>query len=197
MILFIANSIAGLCAQTDTNAAPKFPREPTRIDSDSADFDMNVNVRKATYLGHVRVNDPRMKLTCAQLVADLPEDGGRVNHIVAETNVVVDFTDDKGQTNHVTSDKAVYIYNVQGGVTNETVTFTGNAKVENAQGWLTGEPIIWNRANDSVTATNQKMIFRQNFNGAPKGTNSSPAKTNFPPKTIKSTDAMTIPPHQP
>ena len=65
--------------------------------------------------------------------------------------MVIDFTDEKGQTNHVTSDKAVYVYKVQNGVTNETVTLTGNAKVENAQGWLTGEPIVWNRANDSIT----------------------------------------------
>jgi lipopolysaccharide export system protein LptA len=188
----MTNGIASLCAQTETNAAPKFPREPTVIFSDSGFFSMN-NKREATYCGNVRVNDPQMKLTCAWLVADLPPDGGRVNHIVAETNVVIDFTNEKGQTNHVTSDKAVYVYNVQGGVTNETVTFTGDAKIESAQGWLTGEPIVWNRANNSVTATNQKMIFRQSLNGAPAGTNSSPAKTNFPAGTIENIDRMIIP----
>lgn len=189
--------MAGLCAQTDTNAAPKFPRQPTRIDSDSADFDMKMNAREVIYRGHVRVTDPQMKLTCARLAADLPPDGGRVNHIVAETNVVIDFTNEKNQTNHVMSDKAVYIYNVKNGVTNETVTFTGNAKIENAQGWLTGEPIVWNRANNSLTATNQKMIYRQNLNGAPAGTNSSRAKTNFPPGTIENIDRMIVPPRQP
>jgi lipopolysaccharide export system protein LptA len=65
---------------------------------------------------------------------------------------------------------------VQNGATNETVTLTGNAKVENAQGWLTGEPIIWNRANNSLSAMNQKMIFRQNLDSMKAGTNSPPAK---------------------
>src|SRR5664280_604909 len=87
-----------------TPPPPPPPRAPTRIDSDnSADFDLNGH--QAIYRGHVRVDDPEMKLTCAWLVADVPQAGGHPNHIVAETNVVIDFTDTKGQTNHVTSDK--------------------------------------------------------------------------------------------
>jgi len=168
-----------LRAQTDTNAAPKTMRGPTRIYSDNADFDMAGH--KGVYHGHVRVEDPQMKLTCAQLTADLPPSGGRPNHIVAETNVVIDFTDEKGQTSHATSDKAIYFYEVRKGATNETVTLTGNAKVENAQGWLTGEPIIWNRAKDSITATNQQMIYRQNPNGVK-------TNTTFPPGTIQNID---------
>ena len=133
---------------------------------------------KVVYRGNVRVDDPQMKLTCEQLVADLPQSGGRISHIVAETNVVIDFTDEKGQTMHATSDKAVYFYNVQDGATNETVTLTGNAKVENAQGWLTGEPIVWDRAGNHLTATNPKMIFRQDLGGATTGTNAPAANTN-------------------
>jgi lipopolysaccharide transport protein LptA len=160
-------------AQPVANAAPKPPPAPTRIESDSADFDLTA--RTAIYRGHVRVNDPEMKLSCALLVADLPPTGGRVNHIVAETNVVLDFVDEKGQTMHATSDKAVYAYRAQNDVTNEVVTLTGNAKVENAQGWLTGEPIIWDRAGNHLTAMNQKMIFRQSLNGA-IATNAAPVK---------------------
>jgi lipopolysaccharide transport protein LptA len=151
-------------AQTNTNTVLQMPREPTRIDSDRADFD--IAGHKAIYRGNVRVNDPQMKLTCAQLVADLPQPGERMNHIVAETNVAIDFVQEKNQTNHATSDQAVYLYNVQKGVTNETVTFTGHAKIETAQGWLTGEPIIWNRVNNSLTARNQKMIYRQTTTNA-------------------------------
>ena len=76
------------------------------ISSDSADFDLTGH--EAIYRGHVRVDDPQMKLTCEQLIADVPQSGGHVNHIVAETNVVIDFMDNKGQTNHATGDKAVY-----------------------------------------------------------------------------------------
>ena len=140
---------------------------------------MNTNARTATYYGNVRVDDPQMKLTCAWLVADLPQNGGHINHIVAETNVVIDFTDEKGQTNHATSDKAVYNYNVQGAVTNETVTLTGNARAENAQVILTGEPIVWNRANGGLTATNEHTIFRQNLDNAITRTNAPAANTNL------------------
>jgi lipopolysaccharide transport protein LptA len=152
------------------------------------DFDLNTH--QAVYQGNVRVDDPQMKLTCTHLVVYLPESGGRPNRIVAETNVVIDFADEKSQKMHATSDKSVYVYAIQNGATNETVTLTGNAKVENAQGWLTGEPIVWDRASNHLTATNQKMIFRQNLDGAKTG-------TNLPPGTIQNMDRLTLPPSQP
>ena len=186
-------------AQPDTNVVSKMPRTPTQIDSASGFFDGNGH--KAVYCGNVRVSDPEMKLTCAWLVVDLPQSGGRVSHIVAQTNVMIDATDSKGQTMHATSDKAIYSFQVKDSVTNETVTLTGNAKVENAQGWLTGEPIVWNRANDSVTATDQHMIFKQSLNGMPAGTNAPPVttnkltapKSNLPPGTIDNIDKMILP----
>jgi lipopolysaccharide export system protein LptA len=119
-----------------------------------------------------------MKLRCELLTVDLPQSGGRVSHIVAETNVVIDATDSKGQTMHATSDKAVYHFELVDSVTNETVTLTGNAKVETPQAWITGEPIIWNRANNSLTATDQHMIFKQGLNGATADTNAPATATN-------------------
>jgi lipopolysaccharide transport protein LptA len=188
-MLFALASAGALVAQTNTNAQLSVtatnkpetaPRAPTRIDSDRVDFD--TTARRAVYQGHVRVDDPQMKLTCAYLIADLPV-GGHVNHIVAETNVVIDFTDDKGQTNHATSDKAVYDYGVQNGVTNETVTLTGHPEVENAQGTLTGEPIVWDRANNHFSAVNETMIFRQNLDNTLLKTNPPAVKTNAPTGT--------------
>ena len=128
----------------------------------------------------MRVDDPEMKLTCALLVADVPQAGGHPNHIVAETNVVIDFTDKKGQTNHATGDKAVYVYNVQNGVTNETVTLTGNPEMENAQGTQAGDVIIWDRASNKIHFDNPHMVFRQNLNGATADTNSPPATVEKP-----------------
>ncbi len=178
----------GSAAEATTNAplptAPQpSPRPPTRIDSDqSADFDLNG--RRAIYRGHVRVDDPELKLTCGLLIADVPQAGGRPSRIVAETNVVIDFKDDKGQTNHATSDKAVYVFNVQNGVTNETVTLTGNPVMENAQGTQAGDVIIWDRASNKIHFDNPHMVFRQNLTSPVAGTN-SPAitKTNPPPPT--------------
>jgi lipopolysaccharide export system protein LptA len=135
-------------AQTNTPGTQPTPRGPTRISSKSGDFDLAGH--EATYRGHVRVDDPQMKLTCERLVADMPEAGEHPNHIVAETNVVIDFTDEKGQTNHVTGDKAVYLYSEQGGLTNETVTLTGNPQMENAQGLQAGDVIVWDRVNNKI-----------------------------------------------
>jgi lipopolysaccharide transport protein LptA len=189
IMLLTVTSGSWLRAQTNTDAtisvtatnklkaAPAAPRPPTQIFSDSWDY-YNMT-RQMIYRGHVRVDDPQMKLTCAQIVADLPPSGGRMNHIVAETNVMIDFTDDKGQTNHATSDKAVYNYNVQGMVTNETVTLSGHASVTNADGsWIKGEPIIWDRANNSVHAENEQMSINQNISNVMGSTNSPAANTN-------------------
>jgi lipopolysaccharide export system protein LptA len=163
------------------------------ITSASADFDLSGH--EAIYRGQVRVDDPQMKLACERLVADIPQSGGRVNHIVAETNVVIDFTDDKGQTNHVTCDKAVYVLKVQDGVTNETTTLTGNPqpRMENAQGTQAGDVIIWSRVNgnDHVSISgNYSMTSHQKFSHVAADTNSPTptSTTNSPPETIKNTD---------
>lgn len=191
-----------LHAQTNVAGAPKPPRAPTVITSERADFDLAA--RHAIYRDNVHVDDPQMKLTCELLTADLPQTGGHINHLVAQTNVVMDSVDDKGQTNHATSDKAIYDFKVVNGVTNETVTLTGNAKVESAESWMTGEPIIWDRVNNSIHAENQKMILRQNLTtglvntNAPATKTNLPAgpaelpltKTNFPPGTIQNIDRI-------
>ena len=180
-------------AQTNTPGALPTPRAPMFIHADSADFDLNGH--QGIWRWHVRVDDPQMKLTCERLVADMPQAGGRPNHIVAETNVVIDFTDDKGQTNHATGDKAVYVYSEQGGVTNKTVTLTGNPQIENAQGTQAGDVIILDLANNKAHFDNPHMIFRQNLNGTSADTNppvTAIKTTNFPPGTIENIDKNII-----
>jgi lipopolysaccharide export system protein LptA len=180
-------------ATTNSPGAPPPLRGPKLISSDSADFDMTA--RQAVYHGHVRVDDPQMKLTCAQLTADLSEAGGRPSRIVAETNVVIDSTDNKGKIYHVTGDKAVYIYNVQNGVTNETVTLTGNPQpqVEDAQGTQVADVITWNRVNNGFRFDgNYHMVFHQSFAGAMDTNSPTPIKTtNSPPGTSENVDKNT------
>ena len=177
-----------LHAQTNVADTPKPPRPPTLINSDHADFDLTVH--RAVYWDNVRVDDPKMILTCARLTADMPpsQAAAQLKHIVAETNVVIDSVDEKGQTNHATSDQAVYHYEVKSGITNETVTLTGNARMQNSQGILTGEPIIWDRINNHLTAVNQKMVVNQNIGSALTNTNAAPHKTNAPPGTVQNLD---------
>jgi lipopolysaccharide transport protein LptA len=172
------NAVAEILALVTTNAPTPTPKTnaPTRIDSDRADFDLNG--REAIYSGNVRVDDPRVKLACARLTVDLPQTGGRINHVVAETNVVIDAIDEKGATNHVTSDKAVYDYSVQGSVTNETITLTGNPQIQNAQGAQSGDVIIWDRANNHVRFINPHMISSENLDTVATNMNPAAAGTN-------------------
>jgi lipopolysaccharide export system protein LptA len=169
-ILFLFSG-GWLLAQT--NATPPPAVQPTEVSSDSADFDLKI--RRATYHDHVVVTDPKLKLTCELLVLDFPEGGGRLNHVLAETNVVIDFKDDKGSTYHVTSDKAIYHYSVVNSVTNESVTFTGHAQAETAEGFMTAEPMIWDRGTGHFRGSNIHMKSRQNLD-APGGTNTPSLK---------------------
>jgi lipopolysaccharide transport protein LptA len=168
--------LVSLNLRAQTNA----PAAPTWIDSDSAVFDRDGH--QATYRGHVHVRDPGMKLNCEWLIINLPQSGGRLNHIVAETNVVIDLLDEKGQTNHVTGDMAVYDYNVQGSVTNDTVTLTGNPQVKNSMGTQGGDKITWYRITGKFNFKNPKGILNQSFDTSTTKTNPPATKTNFPPK---------------
>lgn len=186
-------------AATNTLEAvsPPKPRAPTLISADHGEFDLANRV--VTYRGHVRVDDPELKLASEWLTTDLPRPGEHVSRIVAETNVVIDFMDDRGKTNHATCARTVYSYLVENGATNESVTLSGHAKVENADFVMTGEPIVLNLATRKITADSPVVTPRQSLINPSAGTNSAPATkapinaNNSPPATKPATD-MTNPP---
>jgi len=181
-----ADATVSLPAAANANVVlPPKPRSPTQIYADRGEFDWEL--RQATYHGHVRVDDPEMKLTSEWLVANVPQAGERVNHIVAETNVVIDFADENGKTNHATCDRAVYSYEVKDGTTNESVTLSGHAKVENAEIVATGEPITMNLTTRKITADNMVVTPRQNLINPN-------ARTSSPPATKPATDMTNLPP---
>jgi len=184
VLIYPTNSAVKAPSPVATNTAPVVqppqPRPPTLIEADGpADFDLTG--RRMIYRDHVRVDAPEMKLRCEWLAADLPQEGGRVTNIVAETNVVIDFTDEKGKAYHATGDRAVYSYRVQGGVTNETITLTANpAQIEDALGTQSGDEITYDRVSNHVSIPrNARMVSRQNLGGMLSGTN-SPTTTNQP-----------------
>jgi lipopolysaccharide transport protein LptA len=150
-IATIALMSFGLRAQTNLPATNSVPRV-THIDSDRADFDLNAHT--ATYRGNVHVTDPQMNLTCAYLIADLPE-AGHINHIVAETNVVIDLMQ-SNEMAHATGEMAVYDYAVKNGVTNETVTLTGNPTLKDARGMSRGDAIIWYPVENRLSIKNPR-----------------------------------------
>jgi lipopolysaccharide transport protein LptA len=168
IIFLTALGFCGLAvAQNSTN---KTAVRQTIIDSASADFDLNGGL--AVYYGHVVVTDPQMKLECDRLVVFIPKQGERLNRIEAQTNVVIHFSDNHGANATATGALAVYRYVVQAGQTNETVTLTGYPQVESEQGTLTGDAITWDRANNKLSATNQRMKLKQDLNQS-LGTNSA------------------------
>jgi lipopolysaccharide transport protein LptA len=176
LILFAAVLGATLGAQTNSTPATPRPQTPTQINSDSVDFDLQTHI--AIYRGNVRVDDPQMKLWCALLTATAPEAGGRIEKIVAETNVVMLLPDEKGFTNRATGDKLVYTYKVVEGVTNEVAVLTGNPKLEKPDMTVLGDVITWDRANNQLHVTNQRMIFRTDTQGGQ--TNPPPAANPKP-----------------
>jgi len=188
ILIYATNAAVKAAPSAATNTPPVVqppkPHPDTLIEADGpADFDLTG--RRMIQRDHVRVDAPEMKMRCEWLAADLPQEGGRVTNIVAETNVVIDFTDEKGKPYHATGDKAVYSYQVQGGVTNETITLTGNpAQIDEATVTSFGDEIIYYRINNRVSIPrNPRMISRQKLNGATAGTNVNEAiaATNSPP----------------
>jgi len=155
----------------------------TSIESDRVDFDMKS--RQAIYHGHVRVTDPRVNMTCDTLTARIPNEGKRIDSIVAETNVVI-LIPDKGVTNHATASRAVYTWQISGGKTNETLELTGlpAPSIETPQGTLTGDSIIWDRGADTLSAKNQRMVYRTGTEAATNNvtTNSIPTNAIVAPK---------------
>lgn len=141
--------------------APAAP-EPfeTHIYSDT--WTVGIKSRTAVYRGNVRLDDPRLQLTCEQLTADVPEGGDRLKNAIAETNVVIVMVDDSGKTNRAFADKAIYTYTVTENGTNETVELSGTTqpRIELEKVIVFGDVIVWDRVKDEISAVNQRMIPR-------------------------------------
>jgi lipopolysaccharide transport protein LptA len=155
------------------------------INSRTSEFDLKSNT--VVYLGSVRVEATNLQLLCEHLTSVLPTQGGRIERVVARTNVVIDLTDEKGQKLHATGEQAVYSYTVSTGQTNETIELTGNPMLDNPQGTLAGDVITYDLITGKVRATNQRMIVNQDKPGltnAPPpiapATNAAPVSTNLP-----------------
>jgi lipopolysaccharide export system protein LptA len=182
-LIILLASTRWLTAQTNA------PDGRTDIHADQGYFDMDHY--RTVYEGHVRVDNPEMKLTCAWLAADLPHNNNSGRHILALTNVVIDLDggrdrstnlvsglpNDQEQKWHVTSDQAVYDYHVAGTVTNATVTINGHARAESDKVTVTGEPLIWNLGTRQFSGNDYTTIIKGD-NLSPGGTNASPTSTH-------------------
>ncbi|MEY4384765.1 MAG: hypothetical protein RLY20_48 [Verrucomicrobiota bacterium] len=129
----------------------------THIDAKSVRVDLKS--RTAIYREKVKVDDPRVSMTCEFLTAKLPDKGNRVDSIIAETNVVI-LIPDKGATNYATADRAVYTYSIETGVTNELLELSGSPVLTSPQGKTTGTKLIWDIAKEVLTGEDIHMVYR-------------------------------------
>lgn len=131
----------------------------TVIKSQRAYFDLNKGRQQAVYLGDVRVKDPRMDLACEKLTVKL-SGAGKFENVVAEKNVSLDFVDQKGQRLHGTGGRCVYTYHVSNGVTNDVIELFDDPILETVQGTWKGDVITLDRVNNTIKATNSRMVIR-------------------------------------
>lgn len=158
----VSEAVVASADESNEPAAVEEAPEPTETHIYSDIMDVEIKSRSVVYRGNVRLDDPRIQLTCEQLSAAVPEAGGRVDRVVAETNVVIVVLDDEGKTNRAYADKAVYTYSVVNSVTNEVVELSGDSqpRIERPEGTLHGDVITWDRSSNQIHASNPRMSYR-------------------------------------
>jgi lipopolysaccharide export system protein LptA len=206
LVVFCAGLAALVRAQTNSSVpdtappaaasmgtnAPAGPVRMTEITSDGGGY-LDTKSNLVVFRIHVRVNDPRMKLTCELLTgSQAPSKQSKYEHFFAETNVVIDFFDQAGQTNHATADSAEYTYRftnsvlegITNSVTNEIVVLRGNPHLKMADGSTAeSDPLTYDvpagrlylsgsgKAAIPVTSTNGPDFLQDTGPRRPKGTN--------------------------
>lgn len=164
-LLLAAGAMHGFAAETDAGAATTHAAE-THITSKTVNFDLKT--RQAVYHGDVKVEDPRIALTCEVLTATISESGGRVDSLIAESNVVaVISTNNTIYT--VTAAKAIYNYRVSPAVTNQTLELSGLPEPKITWPQEGSEPprpnefaarrILWDIGTGNIIAEGHRGVF--------------------------------------
>ena len=150
---------------------------------------LDLNTRSLVYRDSVRVEDPRLTLTCEYLTAQFPTNGGhRVDSIIAETNVVALIT-----TNDITytisAAKAIYRYRPGATATNETLELTGlpapliRWQAGNLPAGRTNEftarKIVWDLAHNRIIAEDHQGTF-PDLGGKERRPKATTPSTNAP-----------------
>jgi lipopolysaccharide transport protein LptA len=183
LLLFATGLWAGEAptpAVTTTNALNTLKSE-IQITSRSSEVNLRSNV--VVYVGNVRVTEATMSMTCEYLVAIMPQRGGRIESILAQTNVVIDMTDERGDKVHGTGEKLLYTYQVTESATNEVVQLSGNPLITTSQGSTRADVITYNRTTQNVRFENPQMVIEHDgsLTNLLPGTQSN-LRTNPPPR---------------
>ncbi|MCF7669751.1 MAG: hypothetical protein K9N48_08260 [Verrucomicrobia bacterium] len=144
-------------AAAATNSATGTTQKQKVIEITSRRFELDSQKGIAEYIGHVKVDDPQMQISC-DVLSVLLSTNGTLRTITAEaTNGVVDIVllqKQQGGTvrkTHAEAQKAVY------STETELVELTGNPVVRNNMGTLWGDVITVDRVMGKMNATNPRM----------------------------------------
>ena len=191
VLLWLATALILSAAPTDLASAANSGE--THITSESVNFDLKS--RQAIYRGNVHVNDPRISLKCEWLAATISSSGGRVDNLVAETNVVALIATNETVFT-VKAAKATYTYQVQPTVTNQTLELTGTPEPTITWPQPESDPvrtnefaarrILWDIGTGNISAEGHRGVFPsvETFNNPLKeleqaaSTNSASASKN-------------------
>ena len=173
-----ANPLA--IASTNAAAAAAALKSPIVITSRTSEVNLRSNV--VVYLGDVRVTEDTMSLTSDFLVASMPQKGGRIERILAETNVVLNMTDERGQKVHGRGERLLYSYRATETETNEVVELSGNPVIETDQGKTSADVITFDRMTGRVRFQNPHMQIEQegSLTNLLSPTSLLPGRTNPP-----------------
>ena len=165
---FVLLAFGGRTVRADeTNLPPAGADGRTRIASKHGRFDFVT--RSLVYADDVRVEDPRIRITCEFLLAKFPTNGNhRVDTIVAETNVVALITTND-ITYRITAARAVFIFHPSATTTNETLELSGlpEPSIQWVQDDLatiktntfSARRIVWDLMNNNITAEDNHGVF--------------------------------------
>jgi lipopolysaccharide transport protein LptA len=155
------------------------PGDKAIIQADDFEFDSARRVAK--YAGNVRVEGlPDMDLACQHMLVHLAAEGGRIERLEADREVVIHYSElveGKRAVRTATGDKAVYE------AVTDTVVLTGNPVLETAEGKLFAQRVRLKRTEKHLAA--EGAVRMEMKAGVTGGGNSRPgAAARRKPMTI-------------
>ena len=157
LLLPIVLATAGVLCAADLAKSIASSDAETQISARTVRADLKS--RTAVYQGNVKVEDPRVSMTCELLRARMPAEGKRVDSIIAETNVIIYIPQD-GATNTATADRAIYTYLIEAGVTNETLELMGSPMIKSPQATAVGTKLVLDITTGVISGENVLMKYR-------------------------------------
>jgi lipopolysaccharide export system protein LptA len=147
-----ANELGEMSGLATDHIKPAAPASSTNQFATILSDEYSLKSDTAQFEGHVRVDHPRMQVTCEQMRVDLPSGSAKPQRMSAERNVVFDLTDNKGQKVRGKGEQALYTYGITATATNDLLELTGDPVLETTNGTFRNKIIILDHASNKIYA---------------------------------------------